>query len=624
MVAAAVIALYFWAYFAETPNISESLIVNTPAIALAGITALICFISYLWVPKENIFPMALIIYLLLEATTAALVISTGGPSSPFIVLWVLVGIFSGVFGLWGALPILIAVSTFTANRYMTGNLTTGVIIIIALSSLLPLIASFIIWHNKSDKDDLDSNNKEYRNLANKLSEVSSKSEVVINAIGDGVIAIDSQGVIQLINPAAQQIIGWGKQDALALNYKSVLKLLSPKGDELDATTDPIQQVLNINQQIRTNNLTLTTKNDKKLMISLVVSPISNIGSGVIVVFHDITKEKTEERQQAEFVSTASHEMRTPVASIEGYLGLALNPQTAQIDNRGREFILKAHASAEHLGHLLKDLLGVSKADDGRLPNEPKVINIITFVHDIVQGLEQKATDKGLHLIFSPMPDDMAGRRLTPAYSVNLDNDHIREIINNLVENAIKYTLKGEVVVDITADNDRVVISVKDSGIGIPAEDMPHLFQKFYRVDDKNTREIGGTGLGLYLSRRLAEIMGGRVWAESVYNSGSTFYVELPRISSQEAARLTEQEAIKAQQEVDQTATIQPEQATTVTSNQTEVANESANYVPRSQSLTPEQIATYVAKQRELARQQAALKASARPQSVSIPVRGPQQ
>ncbi|HZJ34701.1 MAG TPA: ATP-binding protein [Candidatus Angelobacter sp.] len=624
MVAAAVVALYFWAFFSKSPDIGESLAVNLPAVALAGATVIVSFISYLWSPKNTIFPVTLAIYLLLEATVAALVISTGDITSPFITLWVLVGVFAGVFGLWGSLPILIAVGTFVANQYISGGLTNEVIIIVIFSSLLPLIASLIVWHEKSGKDDPDSEEKALRNLENKLSEVASKSEVVINAIGDGVIVIDNQGIIQLINPAAQTIIGWGKQDALALNYKSVLQFVGPKDEQLEDINDPIRQALNVNQQIRTNSLTLMTKSDKKLTISLVVSPIGETGSGVIVVFHDVTKEKAEEREQAEFISTASHEMRTPVASIEGYLGLTLNPQTAQVDNRARSYILKAHASAEHLGHLLQDLLDVSKADDGRLSNNPKVINIVTFVRDIVQGLEQKATAKGLILTYKPMPENSTERHIAPAFSVNLDNDHIREIINNLVENAIKYTSKGEIVVDVTGEDDRVIVSVKDSGIGIPAEDMPHLFQKFYRVDNKGTREIGGTGLGLYLSRRLAEIIGGRIWAESIYSSGSTFYVEFPRISSQEASRLTEIEAVKTKQEADKIATNPPEPILfTPEPEKTALTSEPVNPVPRSGSLTPEEIAKYVTQQRVLARQQPAPQTGTRPNSISIPVRGPQ-
>lgn len=610
MVAIAVIGLYAWVFLTETNPIGDSLLVSTPAAILAGITALVSLVSYIWVPKNLIFPFALGIYLLLVATAGALIVSTGGLSSPFIALWMLVVVFAGVFGLWGLIPILIAVSVFTAMLYVAGTLSTDSIVIIGFSGVLPLIASFIVWHSRvgGGKEESGSDSKAYRSLANELTEVASKSEVVINAIGDGVVAIDSQGIIQLINPAAQRVIGWGKQDALALNYKSVLQLVNGKDEPLDVAGDPIQQVLNTNQQVRTNDLTLVTKSTKKLMISLVVSPVGEVGSGVIVVFHDITKEKAEEREQAEFISTASHEMRTPVASIEGYLGLAMNPTTATVDQRAHDYIMKAHESAQHLGRLFQDLLDVSKATDGRLSNIPKVIDLTIFVHDIVLGLQQKANDKGLRLTYVPVPGD-GGKRIAPVYNVNLDNDHIREIVNNLVENAIKYTPKGEVIVDVTGDDAHVVISIKDSGIGIPAEDMPHLFQKFYRVDNKDTREIGGTGLGLYLCRRLAETLGGRIWAESVYTQGSTFFVELPRISSQEAAQIVEQAGMNITTPAPQstpTDTTEPldvSASTQVPTEEVDNAVKPAQSVPRGESLSREQIEAYVAKQKALIAEQ---------------------
>lgn len=522
------------------------------------------------------------------------------------------------------MPIFITSCIFTSIQYLNNNFSIEVIITILLSSLVPLIVGAIVWHQKQGTQPIENENNQYKN---ELSELASKSEVIIDAIGDGVITINSNGLIQLINPAAQALIGWSKQDALTLNYKSVLQLVNQKNEELDTLTDPIQQVLNTNQQVRTNNLSLVTKTGKKLMISLVISPVGDMGSGIIAVFHDITSEKAEEREQAEFISTASHEMRTPVASIEGYLGLAINPQTAQIDDRARDYIQKAHASAQHLGRLFQDLLDVSKADDGRISNNPKVINIVTFIHDVAQGLQEKANEKGIRLIYKPMPDDnVLDKNIAPVFSVNLDNDHIREVINNLIENAIKYTPKGEVVIDVTGDEDHVVISIKDSGIGIPAEDMPHLFQKFYRVDNKDTREIGGTGLGLYLSRRLVEIMGGRIWAESIYTQGSTFFVELPRIDSQEAMRIAEQELLKAQEEAMLGSSAQSNGSTipTTVSNQPafqplapalnpvqdvslslEPSQPKLNEVPRGQALTAEQIAAYVTKQRQLAAQQAA-------------------
>jgi len=615
-VAIGVILLYFLPYFSDKP-VSRTLLVNTPILIIASLTAFISTVSYLWIPKKAILPAALLIYFLLAATAGGLIVTTGGATSPFIALWMLVAVFSGIFGIWGLIPILVAVGTFVAAEYLKGQLSAELIVVVAFAGLLPLIASFILWHSKSGGSEADGSDRAYKDLANELSQVATQSEVVINAIGDGVIAVDNKGTIELINPAAQRIIGWGKQDALALNYKSVLQLANQKGEPLDITVDPIQQVLNANQQVRNNDLAIITHSGKKIMASLVTSPIGEVGSGVIVVFRDITKEKAEEREQAEFISTASHEMRTPVASIEGYLGLALNPQTAQIDAKARDFIMKAHESAQHLGRLFQDLLDVSKAEDGRLSNNPKVVDVMAYTHDILQGLGQKATDKGLQLIFKPAPDDEE-RHISPVYNVNLDNDHIREVINNLTENAIKYTPQGEVIVDVTGSDDKVIISVKDTGIGIPTEDMSHLFQKFYRVDNVDTRQIGGTGLGLYLCRRLTEAMGGRIWAESEYKKGSTFYVELPRIGSQEASRLSEQQTLADQAAANQAA-LQPIEAATFNPAEPQLTPEAtaplAMTVPRGESLTAEQIAAHVVKLQALAQEQSATEQATTPASM---------
>lgn len=560
LVAAIVLALYFWAFFANIKEISSSLLVTDVTAVLAGISLAAGFISYLWVPKKYIFIGSLGAFALLCTTAALLILNTGGTSSPFIALWMIVSVFAGVFGFYGLVPLFIATMAYMIAQLSLGGLTRETIVAIVLAGELPLVVSYIMWHAKANKPDT-STDKAYKELATEFSQVSGKSDAIINAIGDGVISLNNQGVIQLINPAAQQIVGWGKQDALSLDYKSVLKLLDKNDNELTPANDPISQAIATSKEVSTNDLSLLTQSGKKILVSITVSPVGQAGAGVIIVFRDITKEKAEGREQAEFISTASHEMRTPVASIEGYLGLALNPQTAQIDDKAREFIGKAHESAQHLGRLFQDLLDVSKAEDGRLGNNPKVVDVVTFMHDIVKGLQSKAEEKGLRMLFKPLPDDdsdKAGeRRLNPVYYANVDNDHLREILSNLVENAIKYTPKGDVTIDIGGDNDHITISVADSGIGIPKEDQTHLFQKFYRVDNSATREIGGTGLGLYLSRRLVEAMNGRIWLESEFQRGSTFFVEIPRISHEEATRLIEAAGIAKEQEEQRLSSITP-------------------------------------------------------------------
>lgn len=600
MISASIIGLYAWSHFALPGLRTEPIVFNYFSAGLAIVCALICIASYIRIPLKAIVPVSISIFITGATSIALLIIDNGGTTSPFIALWLMAGAFAGIFGVIGWMPYLISTGVFTAFQYINGDLNSSAMIVIILSSIMPLIAGGIIWHDAYPKADVDTSEKAYKNLANELNEVASKSEVVINAIGDGVIALNSQGIIELINPAAQTLIGWGKQDALGLNYKSVLKLVDDRDQALTDTADPVQQVINSNQQVRNNNFSLLTSSGKKIMISLVVSPVGETGSGVIAVFHDITKEKADEREQAEFISTASHEMRTPVASIEGYLGLALNPQTAQVDDRARDFIMKAHASAEHLGHLFQDLLDISKFEDGRLTNNPVVTDIVPFVHDIVEGLRQKAKEKGLPLIYRPMPgEDNHVKIIAPDYMAYVDENHLREIVSNLVENAIKYTQQGEVNVDVNGDDDHIVISVADSGIGIPAEDIPHLFQKFYRVDNEHTHDIGGTGLGLFLSRRLTEAMGGRIWVESTYEKGSTFYIELPRTNSQEAERLAEQ----ANSILQPTNTGIETPSIQIADNKPQSMAPQLNSVPRGEALTPEQIAAYAAKQHELAQQQ---------------------
>ena len=536
-----IILLYAWARFIPTGyQLPIGLSVSDSAAGVAGIGSLIVLILCFWLPRKHEIGIGIFVYLLTVTVATTTIITSGGVVSPFLVMWIIVAIFAGFFGavilgIMGLLVILQIIATSVQQginiQFIIGYLFFG---------FLPLIFSLILWVRRQKTDDNTSS------LKNKLSAVESKSDVVINAIDDGVLAISKDGNIELINPSAQQIIGWDQGDALGLNWKSVLKLVTSDGKDVEDLENPIAQSLSKNQPTHNDKLFLLTSSEKRILVSIVSSPVGTEGEGVIVVFRDITKEKAEEREQAEFISTASHEMRTPVASIEGYLGLALNPATAHIDEKARDFITKAHESAQHLGRLFQDLLDISKVEDGRMKNNPKIINVNEFLKDIFDGLATKASEKQLNYIFMPdIIDEGKEKSLQPIFYANIDPDHFREVVSNLIENAIKYTPSGEVVVNVTGDDKQISVSVKDSGIGIPAEDIPHLFQKFYRVDNSDTREIGGTGLGLYLSRRLAEAMSGNLRVESKYKEGSTFYLEIPRMSSSEAKqRLESAEAEK--------------------------------------------------------------------------------
>ena len=559
-----IILLYAWARFIPTGyQLPIGLSVSDLAAGVAGIGSLIVLILCFWLPRKHETEIGIFVYLLTVAVAATTIITSGGVISPFLVMWIIVAIFAGFFGaiilgIMGLLVILQIIVTSVQQginiQFIIGYLFFG---------FLPLIFSLVLWIRRQKTDDNTSN------LENRLSAVENKSDVVINAIDDGVLAISKDGNIELINPSAQQIIGWDQGDALGLNWKSVLKLVTSDGKDVEDLENPIAQSLSKNQPTHNDKLFLLTSSEKRILVSIVSSPVGTDGEGIIVVFRDITKEKAEEREQAEFISTASHEMRTPVASIEGYLGLALNPATAHIDEKARDFITKAHESAQHLGRLFQDLLDISKVEDGRMKNNPKIINVNEFLKDIFDGLATKASEKQLNYIFMPdIIDEGKEKSLQPIFYANIDPDHFREVVSNLIENAIKYTPSGEVVVNVTGDDKQISISVKDSGIGIPAEDIPHLFQKFYRVDNSDTREIGGTGLGLYLSRRLAEAMSGNLRVESKYKEGSTFYLEIPRMSSSEAKQRLESAEAESPKDSTPDSTV-PEETEIATEEKTE-------------------------------------------------------
>jgi len=405
-------------------------------------------------------------------------------------------------------------------------------------------------------------------LASSLRDEQTKNSIILNSIEDGVVLIDEQGIIRLFNPGAANITGWKRDDAEGLDWKSVFKFIDSKGEGIAEDKSPFTHAMKSGQTIRDNNANLTTKSGSAIAASFSVSPIIDSGqvTGLVGVFRDVSEERQEENQRAEFISTASHEMRTPVAAIEGYLSLALNEKVATIDARAKEYLEKAHAATKHLGELFQDLLTSAKAEDGRLTNHPEAVELGAFMEQLTSDLHFAAQKKSLMLEFiignSNVIDATAGANdkvVRPLYYAFADPDRLREVITNLFDNACKYTDEGKITLGLTGNDTVAQIYIKDTGHGIPPEDIPHLFQKFYRVDNSATRTIGGTGLGLFICRKIIELYHGRIWVESTLNKGSTFYINLPRMSAQQAETVADQ--TKAGQGADITQTSPPVEIT---------------------------------------------------------------
>lgn len=373
------------------------------------------------------------------------------------------------------------------------------------------------------------------------------TEFLLSAIVDGVVLVGQDNRIHLFNPAASSITGWPAQEAIGLDYRSVIKIIDEHGQEYPADRHPFTQALKSHSTVKDSKGFLSTRSGKLAPVSLIVSPVvedvNQMSTGVLGVFRDITAEKIEENQRSEFVSTASHEMRTPIAAIEGYLALALNPKVANIDERAKNYLEKAHNSTQHLSQLFADLLTSSKAEDGRLSSYPKVVELGEILEQLVDGARFSAEKKGLQLRYVLSTTAATGGEhvVRPLYYVYVDPDRVREVLQNLVDNALKYTAEGSVTIALTGDPAVAQVQVKDTGDGIPEEDIPHLFQKFYRVDNSMTRTVGGTGLGLFISKKVIELYNGRIWVESQLGKGSTFFINLPRLTTQKALELQKNE-----------------------------------------------------------------------------------
>lgn len=365
--------------------------------------------------------------------------------------------------------------------------------------------------------------------------------------------VGRDNLIHLFNPAASKITGWKAEEAVDLDFHNILQFTNDKGEPLPENQRPFARSLATNQTVRENSLWMVTRSGKRIALSLIVSPIAkesaNTPDGVVGVFRDITQQKAEEAQRSDFISTASHEMRTPVAAIEGYLALAQNPKLAQVDDNARKLLQKASTATQHLGVLFQDLLTSSRAEDGHLQSYPVVVDVGEITQQIADAERIHAQQKGLNMRYiissDPANTGGGGKVIRPLYYAYVDPHRLQEVLTNIMNNAIKYTQDGTVTVRLTGDPSTIQIQVEDTGPGIPSEDIPHLFQKFYRVDNSMTRSIGGTGLGLFICRKIVELYNGRIWAESTLGKGSTFFINLPRISSAQALEIQQKQASTA-------------------------------------------------------------------------------
>ena len=537
---------------------SPSLILESQRQVLTYLTLTLCSMQIIYIVfffriaslRSSSWQASLYLYMSQILTLINLIHSTGQFKSYYMIVWAALVLIGGMLGLY-----VVIGSSFVLAFYfvvISTNASGGFTInYIGLSAVIGTAILGTLSYYLFKRFYVSETDAKISKLSGALKSKQLQSEILIQSIADGVIVTTTDGKISSINHTASAMTGWAIEEAVGIDVMNVVKLKQETGEEILSNSNPFTFVL-AQKQATNNTYQLESRDKKTHIVSFVVSPVliekSQELAGTVAVIRDVSAAKAEEQRRADFISTASHEMRTPVAAIEGYLALALNDRVSKIDAKARSYLEKAHSSTQHLGKLFQDLLTSAKAEDGRLVSHPVVVEMGTFLEQLSDTLRFSAEKKGLLVEFtigtSNHANDASGsaKVIKPLYYTHADPDRMREVITNLFDNAVKYTEKGKISIGLTGNNELVQFYVRDTGPGIPKEDIPHLFQKFYRVDNSSTRTIGGTGLGLFICQKIVQLYNGRIWVDSEVDNGSTFYINLPRLSSQKAKELQTAEA----------------------------------------------------------------------------------
>lgn len=349
---------------------------------------------------------------------------------------------------------------------------------------------------------------ELRRAVRELREDKKKMQTVFDKTDDGLLILDEQGRIKTINPAACEMLNISVQEA---RDRTIIE--ATLNHEFAGLVDRVIRTC------RPATLELTFPGPTERQIQTYATALDDHGrvDGAIVVMHDVTEARKVDTMRKDFVANVGHELRTPLASIRA-MAETIELHGAHNPGMAREFAESIVKETERVVRLADDLLEIGMIEAQRRPIREEAIAVAEVVGDAVAKLGPAAARKEVSLTSDIEPDLVAQG----------DKDAVWQILVNLIDNAINYTpIGGQIKVTASPCEDAIAISVSDTGIGIPAADIPRIFERFYRVDKARSRASGGTGLGLSIVRHLVEAHGGRVWAESELDKGSKFTFTLP-------------------------------------------------------------------------------------------------
>lgn len=381
---------------------------------------------------------------------------------------------------------------------------------------------------------------ELKGLLNETATEKAKDEAMLNSLGDALVVADEDTRIVRTNKSFEEMIGYSLKEVTGKPVGKMLRMVDRSGNRIVYEELPQIVALFAGQKVsHAMKYYYERKDGSRFPVAVTATPIivQKKTVGVIQVFRDMSKEKEIDEAKTAFVSVASHQLRTPLTTINWYLEMLLSGDLGKLEKQQKKYIKDVYEASTRLAILVDDLLNVSRIESGRLRFEPEPTDMIQLLQDNIQAVERLAEGAGVKI-------ELRTPKNKKLDEIPVDVSLYSQVIHNLLTNAIRYSPYNEdatVTVELKLKVVRkagsnkhlfkpgtyVVVSVSDQGIGIPKEARKHLFEKFYRADNAVQRATEGSGLGLYLARMIMDQAGGALWYTSVTKKGTTFYVAIP-------------------------------------------------------------------------------------------------
>lgn len=364
--------------------------------------------------------------------------------------------------------------------------------------------------------------KRVKKRTQELNNEKNKMETILESIGDGVFVIDKNRNIILFNHTSSNLTGYRKEEVLNKKYNDVLKFV-----DAESKTENYEFIENVFKEGKVcsmpQNTNLIMKNGAEISVADSAAPLKDKKGkliGVVVVFRDVSVERQIDKAKTEFVSLASHQLRTPLTAIKWDTEMLYESTKHLLNPDQIELINDVLFSNQRMIDLVNSLLNVSRIDLGNFSINPEECDIEEIAEGVLSDIRKQIVDKSIKI--SKNYSDKLVR-------INADKNLLRIIIQNLLTNAVKYTkVGGHVWIDLSMENNKYIIRVRDNGIGIPERQKYKIFKKLFRADNVISLDTDGNGLGLYLVKSIIEQIGGKISFESIENEGTTFVVELPK------------------------------------------------------------------------------------------------